>query len=149
MSGVTSSNAAETYRVGLAAEMKSASLELWEVLKEEDHEARNIHRPLFSRRDSLAILRIAVADTDGLVDEEDVRVRVPRLLEGMRLLSRIGDAAWTEFHEEAHGRGRAGTAVRPEYDIVLTGIVPALEEVEKQMTGLHVDVSRVGSVNHR
>ena len=107
------------------------------------------HRHKLVTYNRLAILGVREAYIDGLVDEEDVRVRVPRFLEGMRLLGRIGDAAWTEFHEESHGRGRARTAVRPEYDIVLTGIVPALEEVEEQMTGLHVDVSRVGSVNHR
>ena len=92
---------------------------------------------------SLAVLCIGEADVDGLIDEEDVCVRVPRLLEGMRLLGRIGDAAWTEFHEESHGRGRARTAVRPEYDIVLTGIVPALEEVEEQMSSLDVYVTRI------
>lgn len=35
--------------------------------------------------------------------------------------------------------------VGPKHNIILTRIVPALEEVEKKMPGLNVDVSRIRS----
>lgn len=49
----------------------------------------------------------------------------------------------TQFHEEAHRRRGAGTAVRPEDDIIRVGVTPALEEVEEQMARLDVDVPAV------
>ncbi len=51
----------------------------------------------------------------------------------------------TQFHEEAHRRRGAGTAVRPEYDIIRVGVAPALEEIEEQVARLDVDVSTVGA----
>lgn len=49
----------------------------------------------------------------------------------------------TQFHEEAHRRRGAGTAVRPKDDIIRVGVAPTLEEIEEQVASFDVDVPAV------
>ena len=52
----------------------------------------------------------------------------------------------TKFHEETH-RGRTSRAsIGPKDDVVLPGVIPALEKVEKQVPRFYIDVSRVRAV---
>lgn len=179
-----------THPVGLAGKVESTAFEAVEVLEEDSHESCDVigrlhRRSLFlvvsksphgslkgqATHDRLAIVGIGKADTDGLVDEEYVRVLVP----GIRVVFRRVRArrtAWTwfafhqpllqtilkperltQFHEEAHRRRGAGAAVRPEDDVIRVGVAAALEEVEEQVARLDVDVPAVRAedsmVQHR
>jgi hypothetical protein len=48
-----------------------------------------------STHNRLAVVRIGVADTDGLVDKENVGMLVPAVIEVFRTLFGIGDPAGT------------------------------------------------------
>ena len=61
-----------------------------------------------------SVRAVRVADVDGLVEEDDVGVRVPAELVEGRVLALVGDPAWPELeHQTGHGAA-ARTAVQPE-----------------------------------
>ena len=119
----------------------------------------------------LAVFRVRKADANRLVDEEYVRVLIPRVwvrLGAVRArhparscVARpreqrqhvwmghrgLNGSSRTELHEKPHRRGRARAAVRPENNVVRVGVAPTLEEVEEEMPGLHVDVPGERSVD--
>lgn len=109
----------------------------------------------------LTIVGIGKANTNRLVDEEDIRMVIPGILE--RLCGvRAGDPArpfrrgslvqWhgpkaserlTKLHEKAKSRRAARSTIRPEENIVRIRIASALEEVEEQMSGFNVNIAGV------
>lgn len=88
------------------------------------------------------MVSIGEAHADRLVDEENIRVRVPRLrVKGC--VGRARHSTRTKFHEEANRRGPARAAVSPEDDIVGVWVPSTLEEVEEEVLGLDVNVACV------
>ena len=70
---------------------------------------------------------VGVTSVDGLVNEDDRGVAVPRVVVVHQLELGV-DAGGAELHEETHHGGAAGAAVQPEDDGVVLGIVSGLEE---------------------
>lgn len=108
---------------------------------------------------NLPIFGVGEANAHRLVYEEDVRILVPTV----RVVRDVMDAihsAWafvrksrqelskgrrralTKLHEQSDGGRTPRASVCPEDYIVLVRIVPALEEVEEQVSGLDVDITR-------
>lgn len=87
-------------------------------------------------------------DSDGLVNEEDVRLFVPRVRVESDIVGVVDSAGAygnvnipikhgvklffrTEFHEQSSGRRASRTTVRPENHVVLVRVAPALEKVKE------------------
>ena len=60
-----------------------------------------------------------------------------------RRVGRTIHSAWTKFHKEAHRRRATWTAVGPENYIIMLWVSSALEEVEEQVFGLDINISRI------
>ena len=96
-----------------------------EVVEEKGQQGVNILAGGDSAADRAATVR--VASVDGLVNEDDRGVAVPRVIVVDQLELGV-DAGGAKLHEETHHGGAAGAAVQPEDDGVVLGIVSGLEE---------------------
>ena len=51
----------------------------------------------------------------------------------------------TQLHEQSQRRRTARTSVRPKNHVILVGIAPAFEKVEKEVSGFDINVPSIGS----
>lgn len=81
---------------------------LWETLEEQLEEG--IH--IFSSRGTTVnlgtVIGIGISDVDGLIEEENVAVRIPRVLV-VRHARFVDDLTGTQFKEQSRGRRTTGT----------------------------------------
>ena len=90
---------------------------------------------------------VGKADSNWLVEEEKVRFPVPAV--GVRLRPlRIQHTARPELHEQPERTRTARSAVDPHDNIIIRRISSTLEEVEEEMSGLGIYVSRVCTAAH-
>jgi hypothetical protein len=90
------------------------------------------------------VVSIRKTGTDGLINEEHVRVLIPRI----RIEDDIGGSfrsAWSQLHEETESSGTPRAAVYPKDHIVFVRLAPTFEEIEEKMLGFNVNVASVGS----
>ena len=104
---------------------------------------------------------IRKTNIDGLINEENVRIGVPRLGVIGCAVSRKS-SAWTKFHKETHaGRTTRAyptcddtvlcinnpgpTTIGPKNNIIRCRIIATLEEVEEEVSSLDIDVARVSA----
>jgi hypothetical protein len=72
---------------------------LWETSDKQLKERVNIQPSDRTRIHSRTIGGVRIADTDGLVKENDVGTFIPRMRVECRIFSLVDDTAWTEFEQ--------------------------------------------------
>lgn len=132
--------------VGLSSDVEVEALVLWELLEEDLEESIDILGGGEGVGDRVTVRE---ANVGGLVQEDDGRVRGPRVGVEDSAGAILLDSAGAELHEET-GQGRASwAAVEPEGQGVGLGFVAGLEEPEEEvLIGSNIKVSGVLGLVH-